>query len=404
MDSQEGLTIIDNWVDKWGYILRSLKKKTDNFYFDLSGGFDTRIILSIMLNSNIDLDNIYIKSTTDSLHGHDEDFQIASNISSKYGFKLNNFNLDNNCSIWNIKDSIALTLYTKLGFHKEFYLKECFFNRPRFGLTGAGGEIIRGSPGYKINHYIDSLSLQANKIKEYKIEFYNSSKKICFRSVHLLKNEKIYRNDYEISSALYSKGRARNHFGKLAVEGFLSNIYSLQPLMDPDLKKIKYDINGSSSHDLIAYIYKRFSQDLINFKFQGNRTLNPESVKKAENLIGKISPYKIKSNYNKFFFIDNNRKSPVSNSKNNITADEYLKELFKTHIFIDNVFKVYNQSIYNWAKEYSKKTNYYPLRHGFGLLAIAITIELLSINKKYLKKINNFSFLEEKKILNYLIK
>lgn len=162
--------------------------------------------------------------------------------------------------------------------------------------------------------------------------------------------------------------------------------------MDPDIKKLKFDINGSSSHDLIAFIYTRFSHDLINFKFQGNRTLNPESIKNAENLIGKISPYKIKSNYNKNFFIDNSRKSPVSNSKNNITANDYLKELFKNPIFFENVVKVYDQGIYNWAKEYSKKTNYYPLRHGYGLLTTAITTELLYINQKYLKKLNNIIF------------
>ena len=51
LESEEGLKLIDNWVNKWAYIFRSLKKKTDNISCDLSGGFDTRIVLSIMLNS-----------------------------------------------------------------------------------------------------------------------------------------------------------------------------------------------------------------------------------------------------------------------------------------------------------------------------------------------------------------
>ena len=28
--SEEGLKLIDNWVNKWAYIFRSLKKKTNN--------------------------------------------------------------------------------------------------------------------------------------------------------------------------------------------------------------------------------------------------------------------------------------------------------------------------------------------------------------------------------------
>ena len=58
LDSEEGMKIIDKWMDKWGYIFRSLKKKTDNISFDLSGGFDTRMLLTILLNSGLDMNQI----------------------------------------------------------------------------------------------------------------------------------------------------------------------------------------------------------------------------------------------------------------------------------------------------------------------------------------------------------
>ena len=117
------MEIIDKWIDKWGYIIRSLSKNTDNISSDLSGGFDTRTILSIFLNSGIDLNKILINSAKDKKLCHEEDFKIANLIASKYGFKLNNYNLDNNCVDWSIRDSLICTLYSKLGFHKEFYLK-----------------------------------------------------------------------------------------------------------------------------------------------------------------------------------------------------------------------------------------------------------------------------------------
>ena len=122
-ESEEGLRIIDKWVDKWGYIFRSLKKQTNNIMLDLSGGFDTRTILAILLNSGIDMNEILINSINDTLSCHWEDFKIAYNISKKFGFKLNYLILNKNGSKLSLKDSIFSSIYSKLGFHKEFSLE-----------------------------------------------------------------------------------------------------------------------------------------------------------------------------------------------------------------------------------------------------------------------------------------
>lgn len=55
--------------------------------------------------------------------------------------------------------------------------------------------------------------------------------RLCERSIDLLKANKTYENDYEISTDLYAKGRTRNHYGKATVEGFMANIYLIQPLV-----------------------------------------------------------------------------------------------------------------------------------------------------------------------------
>ena len=386
--SKEGIEIIDKWVDKWGYILRSLKKKTRNIYSDLSGGFDTRITLSILLNSNIDLNDILIKSTIDNKHGHDEDYKIAQNISSKYGFKLNKFALDKNYTMWETKDSLQCIIYTKLGFHKEFYQRDRFFDSPRFSFTGVGGEIIRGSPGSKIKDYVHKICSKGRGIKDHDKEFYNSSMRLCNRSLILLSKSKEFGNEYEISSVFYSKGRAINHFGKLALESFLTNVYSLQPLIDPEIKKIKYDISGKSPHDLIAYIYVRFAHDLINFPVQGNREINQDSIKKAEILCDKLLPYKIKTDYNPNFYIDVERNSPFPISNNSLDINEYLEKLIKSSIFIKIINKIYDRNVYDFAVEYSLKSNYYPLRNFYALLAVALTKEFLFLNEEYMKKSN----------------
>ena len=140
LESQEGLKIIDKWVDKWGYILRSLSKKTNNIHSELSGGFDTRTLLSVLLNSGINMNEITIHSINNKLNNHAQDYIIAGKIASNFGFELNKFSFDNKNISLNIKDSILNTIYTKLGFHKQFYLQNRFCIKPIFALTGGGGE------------------------------------------------------------------------------------------------------------------------------------------------------------------------------------------------------------------------------------------------------------------------
>ena len=81
--------------------------------------------------------------------------------------------------------------------------------------------------------------------------------------------------------------------------------------MDPDIRKIKYNMNRNTTHDLLAYTFIRFSPDLINYPFNKNRSLSPESIKRAKKLERNLSTYKRRYDYNDNILIDNNRKSPV---------------------------------------------------------------------------------------------
>ena len=370
------MKIIDSWVDKWGYILRSLKKKT-YFSADLSGGFDTRVVLSILLNSGIDLDELIINSSNDKKHCHEEDFKIASNISTKFGFKLNKYYIKSHGTKLNAQDALLCTIYTKLGFHKEFYTSTLFYTKPRFHVPGSGGEILREYPNEPIEKYVDKIASQGKQIKSYEEEFYNSSIRLCERSLSLIKNKKTYYSSHEISSVFYAMGRNRNHFGKASIESYLLNVYMLQPLIDPEIRKIRFSENHPN--DLIAYIYTRFAHDLIIFPFEGKRVLGYKSIIKAEQLNKKLPPYTKKKDYNENFYIDTKRKSPVSPSNDKTNIEEYLRKMFfNSTKFRTTLNQVYNNIVYDWAKEYSKTTNYHPLRHGHGLYAVVKILEDIS--------------------------
>lgn len=180
-ESEEGMKIIDKWIDKW--VLLSLKRKTDNIFSDLSGGFDSRIILSILLRSGLNMNEIFIFSINNSKM-YEEDFKIASKISSKFGFKINKCTRDNNGTKLRTKDSLFCSLYSKLGLTNWFRSPNKFLNKPKFTFSGFGGEIIRGHPGYTIKEYIEKLSNKFN------YKFYNSSIRLCNRSISLLKLKK----------------------------------------------------------------------------------------------------------------------------------------------------------------------------------------------------------------------
>jgi len=50
---------------------------------DLSGGFDSRALISILISSGLDLNDTLIFSSKDNFKDHPIDFKIAKNISSK---------------------------------------------------------------------------------------------------------------------------------------------------------------------------------------------------------------------------------------------------------------------------------------------------------------------------------
>ena len=321
---------------------------------DLSGGFDTRLLLSIFLNSGIDINDILVFSSTAKTHSHDIDLSIAKNISEKYGFKINNLKFFDDTTNLNTKISLYNTIYSKLGFHKEFYLQKKIHNKSIFKFSGNGGEDLRGMPCSKIKDYINKQS--SVNIKGHQKELFNSSINLLDRTVH---------------------------FGKGGLERLITNTYTFQPLLDPEIKKIKYKL-GKKSDDLIAYIYIRFAKDLINIPFQGNRTISLESIQKAYQLNNISNGYKIKTDYNKNFYVDNKTLSNLFSLNDREKSEddyEYFKKFLKSPRYIKILNDNYDNNIYNWAKKESITSNFHPLRHHYALFAIAKILDDLS-NKK----------------------
>ena len=68
LDSQEGMELLDKWFYKWVNIIRYVKSISNNISLDLTGGFDSRVISTIWINANINLDEVRINSYHDDKH------------------------------------------------------------------------------------------------------------------------------------------------------------------------------------------------------------------------------------------------------------------------------------------------------------------------------------------------
>ncbi len=113
LDSEEGVAILDNWVEFWGNVLREVAQNAKFVEADLSGGFDTRIHFVPLLNSGINLNRIRINSKNDSNPVHVEDYKIATQIAEQYGFKLNQPLVGNKLLNYSLKDIWNIDLYSQ---------------------------------------------------------------------------------------------------------------------------------------------------------------------------------------------------------------------------------------------------------------------------------------------------
>ena len=165
LNSKEALSILDNWFDKWVNIIRSLKEKTNNIQFDLSGGLDSRIMLVLLLSANVDLDKIEIRSFDDGELCHSEDYTIAKDISNYFNFKLNNKVIDaEKINFKDIETPLTLSFYTKLGFHNQLNYKFFKTTKPVYNFSGLGGENLRKYIDMTSEEYLNHYSGIAKNI------------------------------------------------------------------------------------------------------------------------------------------------------------------------------------------------------------------------------------------------
>jgi len=369
IESEEALIILDKWFNKWVSVFNNIYSKTNFINLHLSGGLDSRIILALVLSSQIDMDDINVLSRIGNDSVKVEDLQIAKKIAEHYGFELNKgLNVGKNY-FDDLEDSFNLSFYYKLGFCKLMYWKDFTYDSNVFTLTGFGGALVKQF--YKkpsIDVLVRSHAIEANFYSPDLVKPTETIVKDAFDKYENILGDKIDKNDPNSVEKLlnlhYAFVRNRLWFGKNTVEAILFNELELNPLMDPLLNKI--DVNVGIDYIIHCIIFSRYCPKLLDFEVQGDRELNSE-VREYADKINNILPYKPGDSINKDISINRNHlgNNGVVNERPDCASDfrKILSDVFDSNYF-KKLFLMY------FPKEaYDKmKGNYKDVAAGISIV------------------------------------
>ena len=166
LDSQEGINILDDWLEFYINVLNGIAQHTKFITADLSGGFDTRLSMIPLLHSSIDCNKIKIHSAKSKVHTFEEDYEIATQIANHYGFKLHQPLPARKFLNYSLADTWNSDLYSQQSFHNmpKLYSKKDV--QKIYYLKGYGGETIRGN-WLRFASWEKFIDFQMKQIKPY---------------------------------------------------------------------------------------------------------------------------------------------------------------------------------------------------------------------------------------------
>lgn len=352
LSSPEGVKELDKWFFKYTRLLRTLKKENYKLKCDLSGGFDTRLTILLVLCSNINLDNIRIHSIDDQNICHPEDFEIATQISNRFNFKLNQplpikrTKLDNVSTLYN-------SFYAKGGFHKEMYFQYFRNDEPQITISGNGGENLRNYYDVPAPDFIKRYEEVARN--KWSDDFIVPTRDIMSRTFKELETNypSNIKKSNDIPRLLYRDIRTRIHFGKQTAERFFGNDLHINPLIDSNLYKLT--VNDDKCDDyylLVALIFVRYCPELLEFKFEGNRKIEQSTIEYAKEI---------------------NRKYPLetaSKMPSNVSPNDYLLDMFKSEEFKNKYLEYYEPKVYDRIINDVQVRKHFPLTNVYPAISI----------------------------------
>lgn len=208
--------------------------------FDITGGYDSRLVLSLVESSGLNMSNINFCSNPRAL----EDYNVACRLISRYGASIQNRNFDKLSLSGDVL--LDLWMYGNLGVYRLINEPVVSKSKTNFHFHGAGGENFR-------TFYASSPSKVAESFKKKYLECGESFERQLKKSFDDLGVEE---NNPRSLLEHYRNFRSRFHFGRNTYKTLTSNLFS--PLSSSFLWR------SISSMDRVYFEKNVFAIDLMS--------------------------------------------------------------------------------------------------------------------------------------------
>ncbi|MBR2774912.1 MAG: hypothetical protein IKD73_08015 [Selenomonadaceae bacterium] len=428
LDSEAGIARLDKWVDLWGSIFRGLAQHTKFISTDLSGGFDSRVTFLLLFHSGIDCSRIQFNSIRGNFHTYAEDYEIASQIATHYGLKLNQPLPKKKFLNYSLSDLLSLDLYQQQITKKypSVSLKQKYLDK-LYSVTGGAGEIIRGNWLRFNQSPKEFIKSQEERATSYSLSLnreLSHSTKVIFESAFQAISDKYKitdENSHYLVQYLYQETRCRNHFGKNMVGNYLRNIINLSPALDPGVRTLKLETPQCPDPKLLmALLFVRYDPDLLKFPFDSKRFIAPETIEYAKKINERFPRMQNNKTLPERFDInphdsyvehvinrgDNNKELPAEVPRSFLQAVFYSRKthgLFSAY-FDDDLYRVASKK--HETRTFDKFSFIYPF---LGIAKVLEDVQISNRNRPLYQDMKNFlesdsyDIPEEEAILNKFI-
>ena len=294
LDTGEGIAILDDWHERWiGTICGILEKQPASC--DVSGGFDSRLILSLFLDPRVDHDKVRFSSTRMDRTERNGDWETACRLAEKVGVELNRPIGRRPKHKIPSAEALEDALRSKGFIHRHIDFSHNRYEMPRVRFGGFGGETLRSHWGDGTQ--TGSVAL-VDELSHWGGWLYASDREAVGASLRTTLEESLQGvegkflacdrtiSPQDLCGHLYRETRCRSHFGR----GMLLNWRNdaelcIAPLLDHKLQRLAIATDGCANADLLyALVFERYAPELLEVGFQGGRSLAGKAIEEAREL------------------------------------------------------------------------------------------------------------------------
>ena len=295
-ETDEDFALLDKWYFKWVRFFRTLAEKRAPFFADLSGGLDTRIILSMLLNGEIDLNTAVRMTTHDyvNIPKDAEDMRIAGIIAKELGIHMNTDLVRTQKVGWiSPQETYRVSRQFTMGQTNYCRLHSTFYREPVFFAKGLGST-IKGSvaedgkawPGMEealAEWYAGADTLLDMLPETEKREEIRTTVKEAIRHGADTLMAGVQGDSDHRASVFYQKVLMEGRDAKKILDSTLRNTVIVSPFMDPMINQFDYNPYGDDPLYLATMILSRYRPELLQFEIE-HRMFMPASIRRAEEL------------------------------------------------------------------------------------------------------------------------